>query len=206
MECAICIESMCTKTYVAPNEEDDDIVDEFDKTCNRLKCGHAFHSSCIFTSFRAGLGCPSCRESSKEHELDSVDEEDPIVLRIDAKRTDLRTKLPIIRKARQDLNKKSKTYRLLCEQLRHDRKKCIKEALKEFNFLNKSNYRKVADEVAVSLSRVERIEISELKKVVNPDEVDTYIESVKDFDYNTIEYMRCKDDYAEDPITERFWK
>ena len=109
MDCLICIEPMTTKSYISPSPDDDDTVDEHDLKCNRLKCGHAFHSSCIFSSFRAGLGCPVCRESSNTTDdlLLNFDSEDPIVSRLDKERINIRINCKDVRNVRKNFNKNS---------------------------------------------------------------------------------------------------
>lgn len=60
-ECPICMEPM-------------------DETCNKTitKCGHSFHSSCIFQNMasRNGFGCPYCRSTLAEEIEDSDSESD----------------------------------------------------------------------------------------------------------------------------------
>ncbi len=65
MECSVCLESIATLPFVAPDVgtgATTDAVDSADPTCVRLRCGHAFHAPCILATFRSGIGCPTCRD------------------------------------------------------------------------------------------------------------------------------------------------
>ena len=206
MDCSICIEPMTTKVYIQPNEDCEDKVDDQDHTCNRLKCGHAFHSSCIFASFRAGLGCPLCRESQKEEQFNDFDATDPIISRLDQERTKIRINSKTVRLLRRDLNLKLRKYRLLAEHLRKERRLCLSKALREFRLKHKSEFKILAEEVSESLFSVETGETEELLKYFSIDEVTAYLNHIKDFDYDPLELMRCKDTFAADPLTVQFWK
>ena len=139
-------------------------------------------------------------------EINFDDIEDPIVTRLDLKRTDIRTRIPIVKNARQDLNAKTRSYRLLCETLREGRRSVIVKAVRDFRLAHKAQFKASAELVAESLARVERIEMAELAKVAPVSEVKVYLEHVKPYDYDPIEHMRCKDDFAADPLTEKFWR
>lgn len=60
MECTICVTPMGVPSFTAVQQED--AVEG--ENC-RLKCGHAFHTSCILTSFRYNPMCPCCRSGEK---------------------------------------------------------------------------------------------------------------------------------------------
>ena len=69
-ECGICIEPMNTYSFIQPKkdqpiEELEDVLDNEDPKCIRLKCGHAFHFSCQVPAMRMGKFCSLCRDEIK---------------------------------------------------------------------------------------------------------------------------------------------
>lgn len=75
MDCGICIEPMKTNSFEHPSLENDnnDKIDEKDKNCLRLKCGHAFHTECMVMAFRQQFGCPVCREETTPKNVLTLD-------------------------------------------------------------------------------------------------------------------------------------
>jgi len=74
-ECGICIEPMNTLSFVQPSLEDDqreDVLDEKDPNCIRLKCGHAFHFSCQAPAMRMGKFCSLCRDEVKNETVRQI--------------------------------------------------------------------------------------------------------------------------------------
>jgi hypothetical protein len=67
-DCGICIEPMNTLSFIQPfveENEREDMLDETDPLCIRLKCGHAFHFSCQAPAMRLGKFCSLCRDEVK---------------------------------------------------------------------------------------------------------------------------------------------
>jgi hypothetical protein len=213
MECAVCIEPMNTLKFVQMASESEDAIDSQDSSCVRLKCGHAFHICCSIGSFRSGLACPSCRESvpAQEFEIfvldDSVESDDTVTENIDNVRCIQRVRDIAVRNARRKLNLSTKSYNILCEKLRSDRKKITSKALKDFKLSRYSEYRNALKEVQKSLKIVKKCEKDSLLKFgLSEEDVKTYINQSRGFDYNSEEYVKCKDENALDPLNKMFWR
>jgi len=158
------------------------------------------------------MGCPTCREELPgRHEIfyieggiETYDEPPAIVERVDEIRTQLRVSRGSIRQARCNLNVETRAYRVLCDQLRAERRACIQSALVTFRQTRRSAYRKASSRVTSALAKVERVEKEELRKKITEDELAEYCEEIND--YIPKEHMRCADLTAADPISDKFWK
>lgn len=209
MDCGICIETMKTESFVSPTNKDDadDLIDLKDKECIRLRCGHAFHASCILCALRSGAGCPTCREGPSRYNYDEefyLEEDSALVQRLDAEISLIRSRSQRVRKARHTLNRHGKEYRILCDKLRWERNACIKKALVNFRLKNRALYVESAEEVRNSLANVKNIEFKELASKATSEELEEYSNSIDD--YVAKEYMRCNDVTAMDPISRKFWR
>ena len=51
-------------------------LDNFDNSYALLKCGHKFHSSCLFKNFTRRIECPLCRKELVEPNIDSDEDSD----------------------------------------------------------------------------------------------------------------------------------
>lgn len=236
MDCGICLEEMKTSSFIVPDPDigKEDEVDKQDATCIRLKCGHAFHASCICTSFRAGMACPVCRDSVTNNqvpniqgfqlengafnftingavvngtvELDPEEEDNPELDRMDEERTKIRVRNYAVKKARSEFKKNLRNYRQMCESLRSERKKIISNALVEMKNAKREIFMKTSESVRKSLRKVEDIERKSLMRISeNPEEVRSYFRAVREFDYDAHELMRCKDPDSADPLQKKFW-
>ena len=212
MECAICIEPMNTEKFIAI-ENGEDQIDENDSSCVRLKCGHAFHICCSIGSFRSGLLCPSCREAVPQQEFeiflleDTVISEDTMTQNVDTIRSTQRIKDCKVREARRKLNKSKKTYNILCEKLRNERKQIIKKVLRDFRLQRHSEYLEVYKDVQKTLKDVKKAEMQSLIKTgLSEDHVNAFIDDSRGFEYDITEYVKCKDENALDPSLKQFWR
>ena len=214
MDCGICIEPMLTKNFV-PTSSEDDLVDSKDASCIRMRCGHAYHSACIMRCFRSGKGCPSCREDilpepsymvfDGDVEFEMQINTDPVVERLDSERMVLRVRNQIIRKAREKLNKSTKSYRFLCETLKRERRTCVKDALLKFRESRKSEYNKVSNAVRKCLADVKKVEFAALRENSSEEDILKYEEWVE-IDYDAKELMKSNDLNCPDPLEKSFWR
>lgn len=69
MECPICQDSLGCPAFTGKQSEDSEVplaggssAASGGTTAFRLKCGHAFHSSCLCQALRGSGGCPVCRD------------------------------------------------------------------------------------------------------------------------------------------------
>ena len=119
MDCAICIEQMQTMTFdVEKSKGEDDVVDSVDTQCLRLKCGHAYHASCIMESFRNGGCCPICRDTRQPLQEFSESPSDQRALEYESQRLIVRSTNRSVKSTREKLNKEVKAYNILCENLK----------------------------------------------------------------------------------------
>lgn len=205
MSCAVCQNEITTETY---EKNECDKIDSKDPSCLRLKCGHAFHATCVLETFRNGFGCPICRESlrnEEEPELLPLFEEDETITRMDLQRNRLRSTNKKIRKARRELKKSTKEYKILCESLKTKRAAVIKTALKDFKKEQFKEYKKLKLTVAKHLTEVKNLELNELAKRNSESDVENYTSFAIEFDYSLYEHLRCLDFFAEDPLSRKFW-
>jgi hypothetical protein len=173
MECAICKDSMGTKSFSATDELEVENV-------HRLSCHHAFHSSCLISSFRINqtLACPLCRNTGSpntggrerrhtvqhgnmeitithtegEEEIDEYQDMTQFLRKIQ--------KSPV-RNARKTSKVALKKYNLLRDKLRHEKKKCIQAALVNFRDVFRKEFRDTQNALRASLKQ----EWEEEKKV-----------------------------------------
>jgi hypothetical protein len=210
MDCAICIEPMNTKNYILPNGSDD-TLDDTDSKCLRLKCGHAFHADCTLATFRAGMGCPTCREPLREEagfdedDDDLSEDNDPVLTRLDIERERIRARSKPVKEARREFNKSLRDYKAHCAILKAERKLFIRKALEDFRRKRREEYNKVSLRVMKRMKEVEKTEIAELSKHSTKEEIIFY-QSASQFDYSAREAMRSNDYTTADPISNVFWK
>ena len=210
-QCTICLDEIKCSAFT--ETATDDVVDANDSTCLRLKCGHAFHTSCIVSNFRVGGGCPTCREPLREEShnpLELLAELANDFLEtsgtLDDARAHLRRVSPQIQEARRKMNIVRKEYRKLSQELIKDRARIVKDALKVFRKDNRSKFVKTFDSLKRSLEGVKEVERSALLQHHTPEEVAEYMEAVESFDYDAEELMATRDLNSMDPLEKRFWR
>lgn len=236
MECAICISTIHTPQFIAPNlsaEKPDDKIDDLDASCLRLGCGHAFHIICITSGFRRGIGCPTCRETlssnpgltlnsagmggiefvieEAEEEIEEDETTSNMYLIMDTKRAQMRTNNRAIKESRRALNEQLRSYKHLAESLRLERRNVIREALKPFALERKNKFNFQYTAVHNALQKVMEVEKREMIKIGNDiaEYSEEYFKRVKLSDYNSKELMRSEDYRApvhHDPMHPKFWK
>jgi hypothetical protein len=171
MECAICKDPMGIKSFSKGEEEEVENV-------HRLSCHHAFHSSCLLTSFRINqtLACPLCRNtgatqgrSERTHTLQhgnmaititENEDEEEIDDYLDMNQFLRRIQKSPVRNARKESKMVLKQYNTLRDKLRHEKKKCIKRALVEF----REKFRKEFRDTQAELRSKIKLEWEEEKK------------------------------------------
>ena len=139
-ECSICKCDMGTDVFDAKSNEG--VCSE---DCFRLPCKHAFHTFCLVKCLRSsGTGCPVCRDGGTDTAArnpariyfevevggdDEAPEEDEFLDRV---LHELNSSNPRVIAAKRTLNQTVKSYNLLRDTLRHERKKTITVAMREF--------------------------------------------------------------------------
>lgn len=211
MDCSICVEPMLTKSFDKELAKEDDCVDLNDSSCLRMKCGHAFHVPCITQSLRNNIGCPFCKEGVQEvvaviQDIMSDEENDERIREIDNTRFLLRTTSQPIMEARHDLNKSIKNYRKFIEVIKKERKTFLQGALKSFKLKRKSEFKKCFKDVQEKIERVKEIEIAELCKTNDENDIEDYINLMAEYDYDARVTLSSNDFTSIDPLLNRFWK
>ena len=209
MDCSICVEPMLTKSFDKELAQEEDCVDINDKSCLRMKCGHAFHVPCITQSLRNNIGCPFCKTEEvvvQMQELLSESESDERIREIDNTRFLLRTTSQPIMEARQELNKSVKTYKKFSEIIKRERKLHVQAALKTFRAKRRGEFKKYFRDVEQKIETVKEIEIKELCKTNSEEDVEDYMTLMMEFDYDARTTLASGDFTAIDPLLNRFWK
>jgi hypothetical protein len=206
-ECSICLEVMQTLSYDSNKANgEDDCVDSEDKNCIRLICGHAFHASCIIQSMRAGTKCAMCREQPIDiNQTFSVDSNENRLREIDDERHRLRITNRAIKNAREKLNKSVKEFRILSEVVKKERKNCIKKSLRTLRNKHRSEFRELVKIVKENVEEVKIIEIMELGKTKTKEEIEEYLLTFADYDYEARNLLQSNDFTCMDPLLNRFW-
>jgi tRNA U54 and U55 pseudouridine synthase Pus10 len=136
----------------------------------RLKCGHAFHATCIALSFRNNSECPVCR--------DNVDNMHTILENIYTSINELDNGLISLRyvqgrdravqEARRDMKKVRKQFVEYATLVRQEKKRRIKQVLSEM-----SSYRNEMDRrykrLQASVSSVRNVEYQAMHKELGED-------------------------------------
>lgn len=182
-KCNVCFDEIKTLEYIEKiiiniNEDEEciDCVDSNDSTCLRLKCGHAFHTNCIISSFRRNEKCPMCRKELVNIKTDdyilftnetNVDEPnndfewillDTLVKQDRCRNTDLKS-------LRNHLNVSIKDFHIYHTLLKQKRRQTIKKALKEFRLEHHKEFRKKLKKVQSNLNIVKSTEKSNIEKL-----------------------------------------
>lgn len=161
-ECAICRTDMDTLAFEPQKDMEDDVA--ITETCMRLKCGHAFHSSCIALAFRANVKCPMCRDNPEEE-----DNENSFLQLLPPNMDNFQALVAV---SREELNQIESSITCV-EQIRQTnyqvqraRAKFNKEKLKAFQTIQKlESERKLALNKAMNVFRKEhRVEWERLRR------------------------------------------
>lgn len=213
--CSICIEDMKCASFTAAR--DDDEIDADDPLALRLKCGHAFHVSCIMASFRATstANCPTCRPGQSrtmndvlQEAVDMVNmESDNQFLLADLIRDNVRVRNPAVRKARSHFKKVLKKYNGLAQDLVSNRSRIVREALKSFRAEKKQHYSTQVQLVQNALNSVKHAEREAMLATgdLTEDAVDDYLDNACEWDYRANYVAQRGDENQPDPLDRSFW-
>ena len=211
MTCAICIEDMKCSAFTQPSE--DDRVDEDDATALRLKCGHAFHASCILQAFRSGISCPTCGSSPRnlndilQEAVDAVQESDQQWLAADLLREQVRRTNPEVKRVRTFLNKSRKKYNVLVQDLVATRSRIVKSALLDFRKTRKADHCNQVQSLQRSLDIVRDAETKAMidSGDLTEEAIRAFMEQYGENDYRVECVFEAPDMNQPDPLDRAFW-
>lgn len=162
-ECPICRVDM-GQTVFEPASEDAPVCEGV----LRLRCGHAYHGTCIAMAFRAGVQCPMCRDNPEatenDYELPEQNIENAVFSHIEnitasmRQATFVQTHVGAVQQARAAYNKERKKLTMYMEKLNQDRHRCLAEALKQFREQNRNQFDKARKKVQRKLTGVRQAE------------------------------------------------
>ena len=189
----------------------EDILDDLDPNCMRLKCGHAFHLTCAMGAIRTVGNCPSCRDpvvpATNEEDVENSEEEEDVYTMFEISRELLRKTDPDIRKAAKEFEGSLKEYKKNVNVIKKERRVIVSQALESFTKKRKAQHAALSKNVHKKMLALKRLEKKKLQLTgANEEEINIYIEAVSDLDYCAKEYMATSFDCAPDPLFNRFWK
>jgi len=154
---------MTIAQFEAPEEDaSDSTIDNH----VRLKCGHAFHSDCILSSFRYNPQCPCCRSGAitqsrnifiefVDTTLDSEEQEDQDVM---DKLHTIRRSHPEVMEARKQLKIKKEEFKAYCKTIQDKKKKMMDELTRELR-KEKNMHTKLFTKARNEIKNVQRLEL-----------------------------------------------
>ena len=214
MECQICQTDLGVLNYEPGLTEDIDVSD----SVFRLKCGHAFHTSCVCRSLRRTAACPVCRSGTSsvgeifvedgnlmftwngtEDETGTVENvvegnSDAVVAILNLSDKDQRTQ-----KQRAAVNRAIRRYRVHEIQTKRYRRTLIREALDALRDRFRNEHDKHLRSVRRELAKLRRTEAA----VVGPANMVTLEQSFPNRFEAEIHLGATLDDFG--PLKHRFW-
>lgn len=157
-ECPVCQAEMTIPAFEAAS------CDTSTETEIRLKCGHAFHATCIALSFRNSSECPVCRDSGDtmqsilENIYSSLTELDAGLLSV---RT-VQSKDKSVQEARREMKRVRKQFVDYATLVRKEKKRRVKEVLAEMESYRNEMDRRYS-RLQASVSRVRSFEYNAMK-------------------------------------------
>lgn len=168
-ECPICKTDMGLPMFEKATE------DVCTDTCIRLRCGHAFHGTCLAMSLRnAHTKCPLCRDDPEEDTADVpfLDELTTRIGEIDAsvrQRTYVQTHDTNVQRERRRLNEYEREFNALEERLKHERHVRLSVTLKDFRKEYRAKFDKVRKRIQRQLTKVRSMEWRALDTIYGTD-------------------------------------
>jgi hypothetical protein len=225
-KCNVCFDEIKTNEYIETiaNETDEneciDCVDTNDTTCLRLKCGHAFHTNCIISSFRRNEKCPMCRKElvnklSEDYilftneTLEETPNNDFEWILLDTLVKQDRCRNSDLKSLRNHLNLSIKDFHIYHTSLKQKRRETIKKALKEFRIKHNKEFRKKFKKVQTNLNIVKIAEKTNIEKLA-PNMETPFTETIlkEYFKFNHMydaASILTKNDIDMNGFSRRFW-
>ena len=213
-DCPVCQCGLGTQTFTQVTGEDSDVsADVF-----RLKCGHAFHNTCLCRALRVENSCPVCRESTA-NEPDFTIVINGATIRIDAFDDVVQTEIDLettrevsdilekirnkqkFQNMRAKLNDTKLRYRKIEAKIMKYRASVMRSALDDLRITYQSEYEGIKKQLrrqcrhlkTETLKAAEFVEMSAETKSILPDYLNLNIE----------DFVDNKDTFG--PLKHRFW-
>lgn len=160
----------------------------------RLSCKHAFHSACVLLAFRTSgsTACPCCRNLGSnsqivtrgryslhitEVENDNDTEEESVdmmeIMDNDPTLRSVRCSNQEVKALRRELKETRKEYNLFRDELRHKRRACIGDAMKDFREQNRDKYKKLKQRMLEKAGEVYEKEKASFVELTSASEYDS---------------------------------
>lgn len=218
--CSICIEEMKCESFTAAGE--DDIIDSADPSAMRLKCGHAYHVSCIMAGFRAsGVHCPTCGPPKRtmndlvqevmilvnedEDEEDHQADQDYVLAEL--VREHVRKRNRNVKEARKHYKKSVKNYNVYARSLVSERNTLVRSALDKFRKEKKKEFTKQVQAVKRALNMVKEAERTAIEETgdLTPEQLEQFMADEEQYEYHVNDVLASKDMTQPDPLDRSFW-
>ena len=196
---------MNTDTFRDLPPPKEDVIDTDDFECLRLRCGHAYHISCILPAFRAGMKCPICRDDltpSQSNALlhafeDAFENVSVYENNVDPLLQHIRCTNSAVKRARTELNECYLEYKKGVNEIKKVRSDLLKQALKELRRTEKKKHQNLLRGVRICLENVSKEENKALTTHNGHSDEQVFPAKVK-------EYVR--DSTECDPVQMKFWR
>jgi DNA repair exonuclease SbcCD ATPase subunit len=157
--------------------------DDAGDTHVRLRCGHAFHGTCLAMSFRNNAECPVCRDSPYKH-LDETLE--TVLLEVNARTQEIDTTLrqrsyiqrhnPKLQKLNARYNALEKDFQKEVSALEKKRKALVAKAIKTFREDNRDSFEDTKKKLQKHLTKIRSAEWHALCEVYGETEAKKTLE------------------------------
>lgn len=159
-ECPICKTSMGVADFEKGTTDDD-----AGESHVRLRCGHAFHGTCLALSFRNNAECPVCRDSPFKHMDEALEN---VMVEVNARVSEIDASLrqrqyvqrhnPKLQRMNRRFHELEKDFQKEVSSLERKRKALMAEAIKHFRQDNRNTFEDTRKKLQKQLSKVRSAE------------------------------------------------
>lgn len=209
---------MTCLSFTAPGE--DDVIDAADASVLRLKCGHAYHVSCILAGFRAsGVHCPTCGPAKRTmndivqevmilvNDQEEDDEPDQDYVLAELVRENVRKRNKKVKEARKHFKSTVKNYNMLARSLVSERNQLVKTVLVDFRQERKKEFTKQVQTVRRALKIVKDTERTAMEETgdLSEEQLNQFMADEEQYEYHIDDVLASKDMTQPDPLERSFW-
>jgi hypothetical protein len=218
-ECGICMDEMVWPTFLGKDAAQvEDSTADGHANASRLPCGHAFHATCLVQLLRTSSNCPRCRKGVGEDDESEDEEEEEanafgsnvwILSTVDDQMTHnptmhaIRSSDTSVQAARTGLREAVRNYRRLRDRLRHTRRVCLEDALRNFRRRHMPALDAAVVRVQTALARARNCERRAWRRVTSQAPRGEAWENYEAL--NSIGMLLQNTQSHTDPLHRRFW-